>query len=1340
MAVEAYMNLYADIETNLEGAGEFGFLSPRTEKVSSGGGGGGGKPSSVLDSITKQLRDLRDAQIDVTNGWVESRNTLERLFGGGQTLTIFAGLEQQMRRFGASESLIQMIVGMDPEEFERRKRELFVFDGEGNIRGLTNALVSMGKALNAIEMGKFQSEQEKTLRDVNNQIIAFRKLRNAGLSVALAYEAVKNAAFAAAIAQEKSNRAIRRAVAQMKEATEAARSFQAAQSTAMRNQQAVDLRGVVKFIEDNARSLTEAQKSAILNDPDLQILIMDPSIDPKTLRQALEDAANQADLDLRIGKLTFEGLVDIFKDGFNKAMEAFAAQEMKIRIAFDILKDPYLKEIRAIEQEISDIRNQEGGLADLEADLERIARKEEEINEKYDERSKALQKVADINAEIAQRQKSQLDVADALARGDIAGAARAAQEQRRQQAQQRVGEQQKTLDLAKEKEIQGLIGQTGKTRKQLEEEIKKINEEIFDIEQERLRPAQRAVELLEKQEEKLIESVTVLGKTKKEWESINNEVDIAVTTSDKFTQAMQNALDVVEDIVKYWDGFEDKAVDLFVNVQEKKVSVPELEAAGEGEPAAPEPASGGGGGAEPEEFLTGAEYLAFLEEIESRVKEIGSLVIGWFGNVEFAKGTAEFNERLDTLKESFGEVGTKGIGAIVSIAQQLSTTTPQMRMDLLENIEGPLRDIAARSPQTFAAIASGLDQIPEAVRTIVDPHMDDLFERIGVNNRARLAVIGNFVEDVSDRFPDFNDKFAEFQKNVEDNGLATPEAIYAAWQETFGELPAEYQSQVLPIFETMMSDLSNAQNDHMSTMKDWISDTFSPAEAAMVEEYMTSAFAAAGEGFAVRLTEAKDLMHQLSAEARNIMVNDMKPTLTEAAEEIRDSMLAAMDITEGLSDEMRAFTEQWLQLTQDQLDSRPLVPTVDTTNARTSGGEYGDEFVGGGQGALDERPLVPTLDGDGAKEDAEEIAEEIVEIIEDFFESRPLGISAPEIPEPDFQMASLRYEEIGGDLGDRVSTGFENGVSGIAEPLVGELQDIEFQIRNIQSAINSLDFSRIKDAISGISSDAGKIAEEFNKIPASIDNSVVNQIPSKFESATTASITSVKKIESWFKEDFVNSLRTMTETTIPALFTALEAKIREIMDKLKDYFSTLGTTTGNNFKSAFETVLNNMRPKLEVEVTYKTSGAVPPGVRNNGGYITRNDGGYIRRNIGGMASAFPMGGVVPGFGNYDNVPALLTPGEFVIRREAVQTYGRSLFESLNSTIYDKPSFKAPTFDDSYSSATVPSVSTEKSSSVYNSNYEINVNVKSEANADEIANTVIKHIKRIDSQRIRGNRI
>jgi len=51
---------------------------------------------------------------------------------------------------------------------------------------------------------------------------------------------------------------------------------------------------------------------------------------------------------------------------------------------------------------------------------------------------------------------------------------------------------------------------------------------------------------------------------------------------------------------------------------------------------------------------------------------------------------------------------------------------------------------------------------------------------------------------------------------------------------------------------------------------------------------------------------------------------------------------------------------------------------------------------------------------------------------------------------------------------------------------------------------------------------------------------------------------------------------------------------------------------------------------------------------------------------GGMGMAFSGGGRVPGSGNKDTVPAMLTPGEYVMSKGAVQKYGKGTMESMNA--------------------------------------------------------------------------
>ncbi len=58
-------------------------------------------------------------------------------------------------------------------------------------------------------------------------------------------------------------------------------------------------------------------------------------------------------------------------------------------------------------------------------------------------------------------------------------------------------------------------------------------------------------------------------------------------------------------------------------------------------------------------------------------------------------------------------------------------------------------------------------------------------------------------------------------------------------------------------------------------------------------------------------------------------------------------------------------------------------------------------------------------------------------------------------------------------------------------------------------------------------------------------------------------------------------------------------------------------------------------------------------------------GGFLNNFSRSGSKKFATGGVVPGIGNKDNVNALLTPGEFVFRTEAVKRIGASNLEKMN---------------------------------------------------------------------------
>jgi TP901 family phage tail tape measure protein len=527
------------------------------EEGSSSGGGGGGssKETSVLDDILKKLKRLQMATLQLKEGWAGARQALDALFPGGASNSPFQGIEQQMRRLGAREDLITMIAGMDPEEFEKRKNELFTFDGAGNIAGFRGSLLSIGAALRSIKFGEFQNEQQKNIGILRDQNDAIRKLIANGFSMAEAYSMVQDSAFASAIAQEANNDVIKQATEDYKEATAAAKLFAAAQSGAQANENVADRQGALSFISANTGNLSNEVINEILSNQEFANLIMSPTLTQEQkdiLQEWIDNIENAAELELQVNLTNIEGMEKIFQDGFNMAMEAFSAQEKRIELEFAVKKDPFQRTVENAQNLISDIQNKPGGMDDLQADIERISFKEEDINKRYRERLDRLQEIKRNNDKILQQKRAELTVADAITQGDIAAAAKAIEDARAQQAQANMQAQQEMLQRQKDAELQALTGQMGLSREQIEMRIRDLRQEILNIEETMLEPAQYQLSLLERQEKRQRESLTILGMTRREWETLNNRIQVAKTSSDQYTKAMEAARDVVGKIVEYW--------------------------------------------------------------------------------------------------------------------------------------------------------------------------------------------------------------------------------------------------------------------------------------------------------------------------------------------------------------------------------------------------------------------------------------------------------------------------------------------------------------------------------------------------------------------------------------------------------------------------------------------------------------------------------------------------------------------------------------------------------------------------------------------------------------------
>ncbi len=125
-----------------------------------------------------------------------------------------------------------------------------------------------------------------------------------------------------------------------------------------------------------------------------------------------------------------------------------------------------------------ELRQREGEM--LDHDLQLMGYQEEDINEMYEKRVDALEKVLSINQAIAAQQKSQLDLASALTSGDIGAAAKAAQQMQEQQAQQAADAYKSQMETNKESAINSLTGaESGMTREQIEMRKRALEEDSY---------------------------------------------------------------------------------------------------------------------------------------------------------------------------------------------------------------------------------------------------------------------------------------------------------------------------------------------------------------------------------------------------------------------------------------------------------------------------------------------------------------------------------------------------------------------------------------------------------------------------------------------------------------------------------------------------------------------------------------------------------------------------------------------------------------------------------------------------------------------------------------------
>jgi hypothetical protein len=178
--------------------------------------------------------------------------------------------------------------------------------------------------------------------------------------------------------------------------------------------------------------------------------------------------------------------------------------------------------------------------------------------------------------------------------------------------------------------------------------------------------------------------------------------------------------------------------------------------------------------------------------------------------------------------------------------------------------------------------------------------------------------------------------------------------------------------------------------------------------------------------------------------------------------------------------------------------------------------------------------------------------------------------------------------------------------------------------------------------------------------------------------------------------------------------------------------------TQDNAQGVLDRILALNRTVVTTHIikTVNQSSGPTTSTTTSGGY-----GAFDKNMYGGKIKPMNMGGIVPkyfasgGRMGSDSVPAMLTPGEFVINKKASQEFG-PLLSMLNESKY-------PSMIGSSSSSQIPvnnisSSVNDNSTAVYNYSLGFNINGNN-SNPSDIARSVMTEIKRVDAQRIRGQR-
>jgi TP901 family phage tail tape measure protein len=202
-------------------------------------------------------------------------------------------------------------------------------------------------------------------------------------------------------------------------------------------------------------------------------------------------------------------------------------------------------------------------------------------------------------------------------------------------------------------------------------------------------------------------------------------------------------------------------------------------------------------------------------------------------------------------------------------------------------------------------------------------------------------------------------------------------------------------------------------------------------------------------------------------------------------------------------------------------------------------------------------------------------------------------------------------------------------------------------VRRLSSALNGLGerditFIRIAEELGGFRQ-IGKVLpllQQFSTAEAALNVATKANNSLTKDAATAQLALSVRIVK--VKEEFLALVRSITETSTFQIMAntalALASALIKIGDAIKPLLPLLGALAAIKLVKGIGGFLGGAGAGLTSSRTF---------------------------NKGGRVHAFARGGLVPGVGDTDSVPAMLSPGEFVIRKSSVKSIGAGNLHAMN---------------------------------------------------------------------------